>query len=71
MSTDAPAFDCLACGTRASTDRIDYDALGYAVCPVCSRSTAPASAPMWTPSSGERDAELPAADGAFEWGDTR
>ncbi|GAB3416705.1 hypothetical protein GCM10027435_14450 [Haloparvum alkalitolerans] len=71
MSTDAPAFDCLACGTRASTERVEYDALGYAVCPVCGRSTAPASAPVRTPSSDDRDAGLPTADGAFEWGETR
>lgn len=71
MSTDAPAFDCLACGTLTSTDQVDYDALGYAVCPVCGRSSGPATAPMRLPNDGERGQPTSPGVDAFEWGDAR
>jgi len=34
-------FDCPACDVTAPSASVPYDALGYAVCPVCSRTTAP------------------------------
>lgn len=71
MSTDVPAFDCRDCGTRARTDLVDYDALGYAVCPVCGRSAAPASEPIRSSGGGECDAPSSLAVQAFEWGDAR
>ena len=42
-STDAApsTFHCAACETRALSARIEYDELGYAVCPTCGGSTRP------------------------------
>jgi len=36
-------FDCPACDVTAPSASVPYDALGYAICPVCSHTTAPAS----------------------------
>jgi len=45
-STDAPAeaeswFRCPLCGTRAPTTVVEYDGLGYPVCPACEVATGP------------------------------
>ena len=36
-------FDCPECDVTAPSASVPYDALGYAVCPVCSHATAPVS----------------------------
>jgi len=38
---DQSQFICADCGERASTLAVDYDSLGYAVCPACEASTRP------------------------------
>ncbi|MFC6887498.1 hypothetical protein [Halorubrum trueperi] len=38
---DPAMFDCPECGVTAPAASIPYDALGYAVCPVCAHSTTP------------------------------
>lgn len=35
------AFECIVCGTRDETATIDYDGLGYPVCPACGESNRP------------------------------
>jgi len=43
MSTESPStFDCPDCDTTAPSTSVPYDALGYAVCPVCSYTSGPA-----------------------------
>ncbi|WP_164932773.1 hypothetical protein [Halorubrum amylolyticum] len=45
MSTQAEStFDCPECDVTAPSASVQYDALGYAVCPVCSHTTAPSRA---------------------------
>lgn len=34
-------FECGTCGTTDRADVVDYDHLGYAVCPGCGRSDSP------------------------------
>jgi translation initiation factor 2 beta subunit (eIF-2beta)/eIF-5 len=34
-------FECGTCGTTDRTDAVDYDRLGYAVCPGCGWSDSP------------------------------
>jgi len=42
MSTEnASTFDCPECAVTAPSASVPYDALGYAVCPVCSHTTSP------------------------------
>ncbi|QLG27554.1 hypothetical protein HUG10_08315 [Halorarum halophilum] len=35
-------FECASCGAREATTRLEYDDLGYAVCPGCGRNGKPA-----------------------------
>jgi len=43
MSIESPStFDCPDCDTTAPSTSVPYDALGYAVCPVCSYTSGPA-----------------------------
>jgi uncharacterized paraquat-inducible protein A len=42
MSTNnVSMFDCPECDVTAPAASVPYDALGYAVCPVCSHATSP------------------------------
>jgi hypothetical protein len=41
MSTQEHQFVCRACGCRESPKRIDYDVLGYAICPACDAREGP------------------------------
>jgi len=41
VSEETSVFACGACGTRAPSTRIEYDRLGYAVCPACGEATGP------------------------------
>jgi translation initiation factor 2 beta subunit (eIF-2beta)/eIF-5 len=34
-------FECRSCGTVATTVSVDYDRLGYAVCPACGGTESP------------------------------
>jgi transcription elongation factor Elf1 len=39
---DEPStFECPVCDTQTSRNVIEYDALGYAVCPVCTYTHGP------------------------------
>lgn len=40
-------FDCAECDVTAPSASVPYDALGYAVCPTCSYTTAPTSQWHW------------------------
>jgi transcription elongation factor Elf1 len=37
------AFECTVCGTSDEAAAIEYDRLGYLVCPVCGSSDGPSS----------------------------
>jgi hypothetical protein len=42
MDTDRPAgFECAACGAALPAATVDYDDLGYPVCPECRARTGP------------------------------
>jgi hypothetical protein len=34
-------FECAVCGTRRAAAAVEYDTLGYPVCPVCTYSQRP------------------------------
>jgi len=34
-------FECAVCGTRRAATAVEYDTLGYPVCPVCTYSHRP------------------------------
>lgn len=38
---ESPAFTCPDCGTTTPSTAVEYDALGYAVCPLCAHETGP------------------------------
>jgi len=43
MPTDLePHFQCEDCGERIPAHLVDYDSLGYAVCPACEAPSRPA-----------------------------
>ena len=37
-------FDCAECNETVPSSSVPYDPLGYAICPACSYTTAPATA---------------------------
>lgn len=39
-------FECEVCGATAFTTAIEYDPLGYAVCPDCGHTGGPAADPV-------------------------
>ncbi len=34
-------FECTHCGTRRAATHVEYDDLGYPICPVCTTTNAP------------------------------
>ncbi|GAA0208927.1 hypothetical protein GCM10009000_024470 [Halobacterium noricense] len=38
---ETATFECGGCGTCAPSTWIDYDRLGYPICPECGRATGP------------------------------
>jgi len=42
-SEEPSTFGCPTCGATAPSTSVPYDALGYAACPACGRSTRPGS----------------------------
>ncbi|WP_435062723.1 hypothetical protein [Halobaculum sp. EA56] len=41
VSVETAVFECASCGTCAPSTGIDYDSLGYAVCPECGETESP------------------------------
>jgi len=40
-------FDCAECNETVPSSSVPYDPLGYAICPACSYTTAPATEWNW------------------------